>query len=71
VALLRRAHATPGYEYDAYALWLAQALDAAGDRNGAHALAREAAQRGAPGDWRLDLERDRREAAQLLRRFGG
>lgn len=71
VALLRRAHAASGYEYDAYALPLARALDAAGDQNGARTMAREAAQRGTPGEWRLDLEGDRREAEQLLRRLGG
>ena len=71
VPLLRRAHAAPGYEYDAYALALAEALGASGNRGGARLAAREAAERGAPGDWRPDQERDHREAAQLLRRLGG
>jgi hypothetical protein len=50
---------------------LAHALEASGNRGGARLVAREAAQRGAPGDWRPDLERDRREAVVLLRRLGG
>ena len=71
ISALRRAHAAPGYEYDAYALPLAQALQATGDRSGARTAAREAATRDAPADWRIDLEHDRREAALLLRRLGG
>jgi hypothetical protein len=71
VPLLRRAHTAPGFEYDAYALTLARALDATGDRSGARTAAREASARGAPATWRIDLERDRREAVQLLRRLGG
>jgi len=69
--LLRRAHAAPGYEYDAYALPLAQALAATGDAAGARAMLHDAAQRAAPGDWRPDLEHDRLEAARQLRRLGG
>jgi tetratricopeptide (TPR) repeat protein len=70
VPLLRRAHSAAGYEYDPYALPLGQALEATGDVAGARATLREAAQRGAPGDWRPDLEHDRLEAARQLRRLG-
>jgi tetratricopeptide (TPR) repeat protein len=71
VPLLHRAQTAPGYAYDAYGLSLAQALAATGDTAGARATLREAAQRGAPGDWRPDLEHDRLEAARQLRRLGG
>ncbi|HSR64654.1 MAG TPA: hypothetical protein VLM17_03485, partial [Xanthomonadaceae bacterium] len=70
VRLLRQAHAAPGYEYDAYALALARALEATGDRAGARAAAQAASRREAPGELRLDLEADRRQATRLLQSLG-
>ena len=70
VRLLRQAHAAPGYEYDLYALTLARALQASGDRAGARKAAQEASRREAPGELRLDLEDDRRQARRLLRGLG-
>ena len=69
--LLRRAHAAPGYEYDLYALPLAQALQASGHAGDARSAAREAATRAAPAEWRPDLERDRLDAEGVARRLGG
>ena len=60
-----------GKRYAVYELALARALEAKGDRRGASDAARAAADRGPPGDLKLEFEPGRREAARLLRTFGG
>ena len=71
VSSLRSAAAAKGYEYDVYALALARALAKHGDTREARTLTRQASGRGDPADLRLDLERARRDAAQLLMQLGG
>jgi tetratricopeptide (TPR) repeat protein len=70
-AALRSAVMAKGYEYDVYALALAQVLARQGKTRDARTLARQATQRGDPTDLRLELERPRRDAARLLAQLGG
>jgi tetratricopeptide (TPR) repeat protein/TolB-like protein len=71
VKSINAAIAAGGTRYAVYELALAEALMAAGDSRAALAAARTAADRGTPGELRLELEPDRQKAGKLLRRFGG
>ena len=71
VTSLRAAVAKGGYEYDAYALALAEALAKQGNLRDARTFARQAILRGDLSDLRLDLEPARRDAARLLAQLGG
>jgi TolB-like protein/Flp pilus assembly protein TadD len=67
VETLKTAVDAPGTQYGLYALDLARAQAAAGDRNTASRTAREAAARRDLHDLRLDLERSRQLAAEFGR----
>jgi adenylate cyclase len=71
VGLLNDAIAAGGTRYDVYEVALARALAATGDARAARAAARTASDRGPPGSLRLEFEPGRREAARLLREWGG
>jgi len=71
VPLLRLAVTATGYDYADYALGLARALAQDGNVREARTFARQASSREDVSDLRLDLERERSEAASLLARLGG
>ena len=71
VPLLRLAVTATGYDYADYALGLARALAQDGNVREARTFARQARSRQDVSDLRLDLERERSEAAGLLARLGG
>ena len=68
---LRSAVTAPGYEYADYALSLARALAQQGNAREARTFARQAGARKDLSDLRLDLERERAQAARLLAQLGG
>lgn len=71
IGLLNDAIAAGGTRFGVYEVALAQALAAGGDARGARATARAAVDRGPPGALKLEYEAGRREAARLLRQWGG
>ncbi len=71
VTLLRTAIAAGGTRFELYEVALAEALAAAGDARGAQDAARVAADRGPPGDLKLEFEPGRRKASQLARASAG
>lgn len=71
IPLLRSAVTAPGYEYADYALSLARALAQQGNAREARTFARQAGARKDLSDLRLDLERERAQAARLLAQLGG
>ncbi len=71
VAVLNDSIAAGGTRYEVYEVALAKALAANGNVRGAIAAARAAADRGPPGDLKLEYEPGRREAARLIRGWGG
>jgi adenylate cyclase len=71
VASLTAAVDAGATRFELYELAQARALAAAGDARAAIAAARIAADRGPPGSLKLEFEPGRREAARLLREWGG